>query len=268
MTVSAVKRRARRIRRAKQRTAGRVFLAFLGTILSLSGLWCFGGETLRGKGLLGKAFVSRLGSTPAEDSFLLDAPFLDQRPNFPTGCESVSAVMALQYAGVAMTPEEFVEGYLPLGTAPHRDEAGRRVGCDPREAFPGDPRKETGWGCYAPVIGKALREAAPELTVEELSGVPLEELCESYLEKGIPLLLWVTIDMVPPEEDVTFQIEDSGETFRWISPLHCALLTGRDQTSYYFNDPLAGKNVAYPKDAVALAYEGLGSQAIAVFPGA
>lgn len=259
MIASTVKRRARRLRRAREKTLRRIVLAFLGSLLLLWGLWRFWGSIL-----VRKPSPSRSGLASAEDVCLIDVPFLDQLPSFPTGCESVSAVMALQYAGVNITPEDFISNYLPLGNAPYRDQEGRLVGCDPRKAFPGDPRKETGWGCYAPVIGKALREAAPGLSVEELSGVPLEELCETYLKHQVPVLLWVTIDMASPEEDVVFQIEGTEETFTWVFPLHCALLTGWDQNSYYFNDPLAGKNVTYPKQAVALAYEGLGSQAIVV----
>lgn len=51
-------------------------------------------------------------------STLLDAPFIDQRDKYPTGCESVTAVMALQYAGVEVSVEEFIDGYLPQGNTP------------------------------------------------------------------------------------------------------------------------------------------------------
>ena len=57
-------------------------------------------------------------------STLLDAPFIDQRDKYPTGCESVTAVMALQYAGVDVTVEEFIDQYLPQGEAPHQDATG------------------------------------------------------------------------------------------------------------------------------------------------
>lgn len=46
---------------------------------------------------------------------VIDAPFIDQRDKYPTGCESVTAVMALQYAGVDITVEEFPPpGQRPL----------------------------------------------------------------------------------------------------------------------------------------------------------
>ena len=63
-------------------------------------------------------------------------------------------------------------------------------------------------------------------------------------------------------ESTQFVLEDSGELFTWLYPLHCLLLTGEDGDCYYFNDPLAGKNVAYPKEQVEAAYEGVGMQAV------
>ncbi len=198
---------------------------------------------------------------------LLDAPFLDQRPDFPTGCESVTAVMALQYYGVETDPEEFISSYLPLGNAPYRDENGTLLGCDPRKAFPGDPRSEKGWGCYAGVIQKALEKAAgPGFTVKELSGVSLSSLCETYLEEGVPVLLWITIDMEKPVKGATWLLEDSDESFTWIEPMHCALLVGYDEKNYYFNDPLSGKSVPYSKKSVETAYRGLGYQAVVLKP--
>ena len=71
-----------------------------------------------------------------------DAPFIDQREKYPTGCESVTAVMALQYAGVDVTVEEFIDGYLPQGEAPHQDATGAVVGPSPWEVFLGSPYSE------------------------------------------------------------------------------------------------------------------------------
>ena len=132
----------------------------------------------------------------------LNAPYLSQE-DYPTGCESVAAVMALQYWGVDLTVEEFIDGYLPLGDAPHTDSAGHFVGCDPRKAFPGDPREETGWGCYSPVIEKALVQVLSDqqrhdLAVARVDGASLEELYDKYVSQGTPVLLWVTIGMETP----------------------------------------------------------------------
>ena len=205
-------------------------------------------------------------------NFMLDAPFLDQREFYPTGCESVSAVMALRYFGVEIDTEEFIDDYLPLGDAPYEDGSGELVGCDPREAFPGDPRTEEGWGCYAPVIENALNDLigdrldASRLTVESPENKSLSELCSEYVAKGMPVILWATIEMEPPEEYLSFFIEETGEEFHWIYPLHCLLLTGWTEDGYLFNDPSAGKGQFYPKDAAELAYDGLGRQALVLVP--
>lgn len=202
---------------------------------------------------------------------VVDAPFIDQREGYPTGCESVTAVMALQYFGVEITVDAWIDNYLPQGSAPYYDSLGAYVGCDPRKAFPGDPRSEDGWGCYAPVIEKAARhflddEGISWLSVERPKGVSLEGLCSQYTDRGLPAAVWATIDMDSPEEAGTFLIEGTEESFTWIYPMHCLLLIGRDDSCYWFNDPLSGKAVAYEKSQAEQAYEGLGEQAVVFTP--
>ena len=43
---------------------------------------------------------------------IIDVPYIDQTQEWPTGCESVSAVMLLQYLGVNISVNEFIEKYL------------------------------------------------------------------------------------------------------------------------------------------------------------
>ena len=38
---------------------------------------------------------------------VIDVPYLDQSVRYPTGCESVSAVMLLRYLGYEMSVDEF-----------------------------------------------------------------------------------------------------------------------------------------------------------------
>ena len=49
---------------------------------------------------------------------ILDCPWLDQREKWPTGCESVSAALCLQYAGFDVTPDYFIDNCLPRAGAP------------------------------------------------------------------------------------------------------------------------------------------------------
>lgn len=229
-----------------------------------------GGVSRPGQGILQDSGSQEGPDTQSFDC-LLDVPFLDQRKEFPTGCESVSAVMALQYWGVEITPDEFIDRYLPRGEAPHWDEDGNYVGCDPRKAFPGDPRTEEGWGCYPPVIETALEQLlrereGPSLSIETLYGQELEGLFENYVNQGVPVLLWATIGMAEPTVSDSFFIEGTGEEFLWRYPMHCLVLVGEDESNYYFNDPMAGKDTAYSKEAVEQAYTGLGRQALVLLP--
>ena len=61
----------------------------------------------------------------------LPVPFIGQGQDLPTGCESVSAAMVLQYLGFSVTAEEFAREWLPRGRF-YRDENGVRHGPDPR----------------------------------------------------------------------------------------------------------------------------------------
>ena len=217
------------------------------------------------------AMVAVEASPGRERGYCIDAPYLDQREKYPTGCESVCAVMDLQYYGVDLSVEEFIDNYLPLGDAPHVDGQGNYVGCDPREAFPGSPYEESGWGCYSPVIEKALVQVLEDtgrkdLAVARLDGSTLEDLYGRYVSQGVPVLLWATIGMEEPVVSQTFTIQGTGEAFDWVYPMHCLLWMGEAGDSWLFHDPLAGEAVAYSKSQVERAYRGLGCQAVALVP--
>lgn len=255
-----------RIHRDAKKRSGRALwlIPAAGLILALALCCCRGLPQAR-------AMVAVEASPGWDRGYCVDAPYLDQREKYPTGCESVCAVMDLQYYGVDLSVEEFIDGYLPLGDAPHVDEQGNYVGCDPREAFPGNPYEESGWGCYSPVIEKALVRALEDsgrkdLAVARLDGSTLEDLYGRYVSQGVPVLLWATIGMEEPVVSQTFTIQGTGEAFDWVYPMHCLLWVGEAGDSWLFHDPLAGEAVAYSKSQVERAYRGLGCQAVALVP--
>ena len=88
---------------------------------------------------------------------LINAPYISQRGTYPTGCESVSTVMLLQYLGYKLSVDDFISECLEIKEFEERD--GILYGPDPRKYFCGDPYSEDGMGCYAPVIVKALNKA-------------------------------------------------------------------------------------------------------------
>lgn len=157
-----------------------------------------------------------------------DVPYISQLPTLPTGCESAGAAMLLNYYGCTVTAEEFASYYLPTGDAPHTDENGKLIGCDPWEAFP---------------------------------GVPLYRL-KSYIDNNTPVMIWATICMEPPIESDIWTVPETGREITWVYPMHALVLTGYDENGYYFSDPLAGQDIYYGKDSVEVAYTALFEQAI------
>ncbi len=200
------------------------------------------------------------------DTVLLsDVPFIDQTRDYPTGCESVSTVMTLQYWGYSLSVDAFIDNYLPRGALP-RLRGSIRIGCDPYEAFPGNPRTTKGYGCFAPVIYKAAQSIVSDRhQVADLTGTPLSALCETYIQNGIPVIVWATAGMQKPYLATAWQTP-AGKTVQWISPNHCLVLTGYDDTYYYFNDPQKGTNIPYKRNACETAYNALGKQAIVIYP--
>lgn len=172
----------------------------------------------------------------------LDVPYIDQSIRFPTGCESVSTVMLLQYLGYDITVDEFIEKYLEQRKLEERD--GQLYGPSPDEYFCGSPYDEDSFGCYAPVICKALKKAAgKQYRIINETGTSMEELLANYIDKGTPVIFWTCINMREPVTGPEWKLFDREETFTWISNEHCMLLVGYDNDGYYFNDPYENNGV-------------------------
>lgn len=197
----------------------------------------------------------------------LDVPYIDQREKYPTGCESVSTVMALRYAGLDMDVETWIDRYLPKGAAPH-EENGIRVGVNPWKAFPGDPYLADGWGCFVPVIEKAAEKAlaGTGYRVKPLYNLPFQALCRLYVSRGIPVILWATLDMAEGRLCTPWQMDDGTGEYTWTEPMHCLVLTGSDGENIYCNDPMRGKDTVYPWDKAEKAYHTMHTQAAVVLP--
>lgn len=207
----------------------------------------------------------------AKHKKLLDVPYIYQVNKYPTGCESVSTVMVMRYFGMSISVEDFIDKYLPKGTAPFQDETGERFGDDPRKVFLGNPYSNKGWGCYAPVIVTAANKCIDrkKFEVENITGTDFETLCHTYIDKDIPVIVWATSGMAPlnPRKDShTWNIIGTSDTFTWKSPMHCLVLVGYDDNSYYFNDPQQSKNYRYTRSAVLTAYSAIGMQAVVIRP--
>lgn len=197
----------------------------------------------------------------------LEVPYISQEGNLPNGCEAVSATMLLQYWGYTLTAEEFVDQYLPCRSIQVKN--GRWYGPDPGKAYAGDPRSaRNGFGCFAPVITESLSKAVKgKYQVKNLTSSSLNTLCGDYIDQGIPVAVWATIDMRPVKKYYQWKSLDSEETYAYPSGEHCLVLVGYDEDHYYFNDPYESNGLmAYEKEVVEQRYDTLEKQAVAVIP--
>lgn len=187
----------------------------------------------------------------------------------PTGCESVSTVAILNHLGIEITPEHFIENYLPKQKFYRSN--GNLYGPNPNEYFAGDPFQRSSLGCFPNVIIKALNnlQAAGYLGKQtmksfNLTGTPLSTLAENYISNDIPVLIWVTIGMKESKDGMNYLLED-GTPYTWRSNEHCVVLCGYDEEKYYIMDPLAtGEIIGYPKELVEMRYKEMNQSAIAI----
>ncbi|MBR7133013.1 MAG: C39 family peptidase [Clostridia bacterium] len=202
-------------------------------------------------------------STP--NKIIDNVPVIAQFPKYPTGCEAVSAVMALNYFGNEISVERFVDEFLPTSRNFYI-ENGKNFGPSPYEYFIGNPKSSASYGCMAPVIEKALCECLGDSQfVKKVTGITIEEICEQYINNNIPVIFWATIHMLETNPQNSWHLSD-GTRFTWPGNEHCMLLVGYDSKQYYFNDPYAGKLVAYEKALTEDRFAEMGRQAIVILP--
>lgn len=211
------------------------------------------------------AYMPRLveGRECEDSGVFIDVPPLSQYPDYPTGCESVTAVMALHHAGVIISVEDFIANHLPCDDRFY-EEDGLLYGPDPYAVFIGDPRTPHSFGCMAPVIEQAVRSCVgEEERVVNTTGETLPTLCRYYVDNGVPVILWATMEMRPVNSGRMWFLPDARQ-FTWPSGEHCLLLVGYNESEYLFNDPRHGAVVAYDKNSVEVAYASLGKQSLVI----
>ncbi len=207
---------------------------------------------------------STSGIQPLTSLYIENVPHIYQAETYPTGCESVAAVSLLQYYGLDITVENFINAHLPKTDYPYYKNDVMYAD-SPWDAFIGDPYSDSGYGCYSTAIAKAMHSAVQgQYQISTLYNVSLETLFKNYVKQGHPVLIWGTIEMQEPRVGHKWTLPN-GEEFTFISPEHALLLIGADNENYYFSDSMRQDAVvSYPKAACETAYAALHKQAIVV----
>ena len=191
-----------------------------------------------------------------------NVPHYDQTSGYATACESLAAVELMEYYGTKIDPGVFIGEYLPIADYPDSDRYGNLHAESPWDYFIGDPLKSNGYGCYSPVIVKAIEASPFPGTVAALRDIPLKTLCSDYIDNGDPVIIWASIEMQPTRAGHTWYLP-TGEKFTFTRPEHALVLIGYDDDCYFFSDSLSPtKATAYPRDAVETAYKAMQMQAV------
>ncbi len=208
---------------------------------------------------------------------LIEVPYINQN-QVAYGCEAVSSTMLLQFYGYKINEKDFTDNYL-IRKNWCIEKKGRAYGPDPNSAYCGNPYICTGANCgfgiFAPATAKSIDKIldSSKHSSKVITGMSIENIVKDYISKGVPVLIWATMNMKASscgyswiinyvDENSKYKI---GDKFTWIRGEHCLVLVGYDENSYYFNDPYKNHGVvSYEKDLVNQRYSELGSQAIVI----
>lgn len=198
-----------------------------------------------------------LNGTLEKRSALLDVTPLYQYPELPTGCESVSLTMALNYLGEDLSLTEIASDYLIYGN-------------DMVTGYCGDPFGDYGAGIYPPgllaTVKNYINTNSSPLAAADTTGTQLSDLFK-LIDKGFPVVIWSTSSLRDPyNNDDEMYIEYNGYEYWWYTNEHCVILIGYDLDSgtVTINDPQYGCSLTYSLERFEYVYDMIRRMSLAV----
>lgn len=210
--------------------------------------------------------------TAPKSHTIKNVPMLTQNYYYPSGCESVSSTMLLNYYGYKINTDDFIDKYLPMGDF-YFDEYGNMLGPDTSSVFIGSPYSESALGCYPPVIEQAMNTYLKnrKYRAVDVTGASMDSLIYNYVANNQPVLIWATMYMWEPFVTYQWTVDGAksyspykdGDTCQWLANEHCMVLVGYDEYYYYLNDPLYYYDtVAYSREIFDQRYKEIGMPAL------
>ncbi|MBR6029751.1 MAG: SH3 domain-containing protein [Clostridia bacterium] len=193
-----------------------------------------------------------------DSGVMLDVIEFCQYPDYPTGCESVSLYMLLNYYGVEVTVDQIYD-LLPMGAQPYDDDEGVRHGANPEREFVGDPRSEYSYGVFNEPIAKVAEQFKPG--VQTKTGASLDEI-KAILATGSPVLAWY---VSAPMREIMYRwswLDENGEMVHWPGGEHAVVICGYNGHSLTYRDPNAGTTVVIDEDTFLKSFHELGGRIV------
>ncbi len=193
-----------------------------------------------------------------------------QMPELPFGCEIVSLTIVLNHLGFDVDKMYMCDNYLT--TIDYWRANDQLYGPDPHEAFPGSPKdKHNISGCFAQVIVRSaenyFRDNNAPYAPLNTTGTSLEDLLHTYIDKDIPVIIWVTSkNLHEIEYKYSWHTADERE-INFPTYQHCLVMTGYDTDIglIFTADPLVG-NTGYDYYRFEQRFIELGSESLVILP--
>lgn len=197
----------------------------------------------------------------------LDIPVTLQNPSLPHGCEITSLTAILHHYNLTITKEELSDKYLIKQDFYYKN--GKKYGPNPNMMYAGNPRNKNGTYAFSEVLVNSatnyFEKTNSTLKVKNISHSS-EETISNYVENGIPVQIWVTLDLTPKRTGNGWYIEPDSSYYTMITNLHCVVLTNITETTVTIMDPLKGY-IELDRKTFFKSYQDLNSQALIVYPG-
>lgn len=219
------------------------------------------------------AAVTTMNCMPASAEYSPESVKLNVRsiyqyesPALPTGCESTSLAIALNYYGCNVSKNTIADKYLFKGDINWNT---MKVP-DPLTTFIGNPNNDYSYGCYSVCVQDTANyyfktNHLPYQAIAYIDGDLSWWFTE--LRRGRPVIIWATMNMAPTKKTTVWET-NSGKTIQWLGNEHCLVLTGYDLSKnlVYVADPLQNttESTAYDLDLFAQRYAEQGKHAVVI----
>lgn len=168
--------------------------------------------------------------------YITNYPFINQYPNYPTGCESVAITSLLNYYGISVTPENIIES-LPKGPTPYTKN-GITYGGNPEVEFVGNPYSLNSYGVYEKPIASVANKFKPGINIA--TGTDFEQILK-IVGSGTPVMVWTSMYLASPYISTSWIYEPTGERIYWKANEHAVVVIGYTPDKVIIADPIGGE---------------------------
>lgn len=207
---------------------------------------------------LQKEYYKLVKENAEKNSFYIsNVPFINQYPNYPTGCESVALTILLKYYGVSVTPDDIITR-LPKGSTPI-EKNGKVYGGNPEVEFIGNPYSLNAYGVYEKPIAKVAEQYKSGIKIA--TGTNFEKILE-IVKTGKPVMVWTSMYLAVPYISQSWIYEPTGETIYWKANEHAVVIIGYTEDKVIISDPIDGKAKYQSKSIFKERYNYYGKKAL------